>query len=393
MSEDLSSDSVPDPTDWETGKKINADMERTEENLTSAETEPSTLPWPGDKADQLGEIEEAVSVLSPEQSEMDLVRGKESERSDSGGEVSRTESEREIGGREKLACEDCMEKTQPEKKEKVPHLEIELEEWNSMPEKAAGVFSPSLSILRSTSMPEPPRRRSEMWEEENHVFLGHQVTIPDGYYNDYPKQNCSCGGKYRDVLKMGVSLMMSALIFPVLVWGGHTFLPFDAPLLDSAPLRLVYTLRCSVFAVIPIVLGVLVLGVSRVRYRSLNPHCDGEIEEVNIHRRYIDDSVSLFLLYFLQLSVMAAYLNQHLLKLVPLLTIVFAIGRLVYWIAAAWGSSLRGFGFGFSFLPMLTMLVANLYFIFMAESAGSIFAQDEIEPVNPPQEYRQRFWG
>lgn len=65
----------------------------------------------------------------------------------------------------------------------------------------------------------------------------------------------SCAGTYRDVLKLGVSIFMSALIFPVLVWGGHTFLPFDAPLLDSAPLRLVYTLRCSVFAVIPIVLG------------------------------------------------------------------------------------------------------------------------------------------
>lgn len=65
----------------------------------------------------------------------------------------------------------------------------------------------------------------------------------------------SCAGTYRDVLKMGVSTLMSALIFPVLVWGGHTFLPFDAPVLDSAPLRLVYTLRCSVFAVIPIVLG------------------------------------------------------------------------------------------------------------------------------------------
>lgn len=67
--------------------------------------------------------------------------------------------------------------------------------------------------------------------------------------------------------------------------------------------------------------------------------------------------------------------------------------RLVYWIAAAWGSSLRGFGFGFSFLPMLTMLVANLYFIFMADSAGSIFAQDNLEPPIPPQEHRQRFWG
>lgn len=65
----------------------------------------------------------------------------------------------------------------------------------------------------------------------------------------------SCVGTYQDVMKFGVSIFMSALIFPVLVWGGHTFLPFDAPLLDSASLRLVYTLRCSVFAVIPIVLG------------------------------------------------------------------------------------------------------------------------------------------
>lgn len=49
--------------------------------------------------------------------------------------------------------------------------------------------------------------------------------------------------------------MTSALFFPFLVWGGFVFLPFDAPLLDGAPLRLVYTLRCSVFASAPIVLG------------------------------------------------------------------------------------------------------------------------------------------
>lgn len=54
---------------------------------------------------------------------------------------------------------------------------------------------------------------------------------------------------------MSVSLGTSALLFPFLVWGGFVFLPFDAPLLDSAPLRLIYTLRCSVFAAAPIVLG------------------------------------------------------------------------------------------------------------------------------------------
>ncbi|KAI5618226.1 transmembrane protein 79 [Silurus asotus] len=393
MSEELTTDSVivlkahpvlpPEPSvpDCEIETKINTDMKRTEEKISGAETEPSTLPWPGDKSDQLGKIEKEASDLKLEQSKMDLVGEKVSKRSDSGsirGGVSRTESEREFGGQEKqAACKDCVEGKQPELMEKVPHLEIKVDEVNSMPEKAAGVFSPN--VMRSVSMPDPPRCRSEMWdeEEEKHAFLGQEDTFQNGYYDDYSRHN-----------KLQISL-----IFPVLIWGGHTFLPFDAPLLDSAPLRLVYTLRCSVFAVIPIVLGVLVLGVSRVRYRSLKPHCDGEVEEVNIHRRYVDDSVSLFLLHFLQLGVLAVYLNQNLLKLVPLLTIIFAIGRVVYWIAAAWGSSLRGFGFGFSFLPMLTMLVANLYFIFMADSAGSIFAQDDQETPDPPQEYRQRFWG
>lgn len=73
----------------------------------------------------------------------------------------------------------------------------------------------------------------------------------------------------------------------------------------------------------------LVLGVSRLWYRSLNPRFEGEreVKQVAVHQRYVEDSISLFLLYFLQLAVMAAYLNQDLLKLVPLLTIVFAFGR------------------------------------------------------------------
>lgn len=156
---------------------------------------------------------------------------------------------------------------------------------------------------------------------------------------------------------MGVSLMASAFFFPLLVWGGFVFLPFDAPLLDGAPLRLVYTLRCSVFATTPIVLGEsrttekemqnltcltcvrltcslgwLVLGISRLRSGVLRPLFDDEIkeaelQEVTVHQRFISDSASLFLIYFLQLVVMAMYLSQEQLKLVPLLTILFAFGR------------------------------------------------------------------
>lgn len=170
---------------------------------------------------------------------------------------------------------------------------------------------------------------------------------------------------------MTVSLGTSALLFPFLVWGGYVFLQFNAPLMDGAPLRLVYTLRCSVFATVPILLGTvistsleltlafrpgsklvlgvarlrsdldliltwfcvagyLVLGVVRMRSGDVRSQCETEgvrHSDVSIHQSFVCDSAHLFLLYFLQLVVMAMYLSQDQLKLVPLLTVVFCLGR------------------------------------------------------------------
>ncbi|XP_026855847.2 transmembrane protein 79 [Electrophorus electricus] len=362
--------------------------------------EPSTLPWPEYKSDHPSGSRQAASDPKLDRVDSDVATEMANVKSDSAslhGRYSMTESAKELGAWEKQETEEGQVEKEPLVQGE--HLEIEVE-LNSMPEKAAGVFSSTEAVLHSTSMPEACslRQNATCWGEETEEspFLRHSDTLPKGYSSNMSNTStCRCIGTRRDVVKAAVAVLMAALIFPVLVWGGYTFLPFDAPLLDSAPLRLVYTLRCSVFAVIPIVLGILVLGVSRLRYSSLKPQCDGEpeIEAVYVHRCYVEDSISLFLLYFLQLGVMAAYLSQELLKLVPLLTIIFAFGRLVYWIAAVWGSSVRGFGFGFSFLPMLAMLVANLYFIFMADSAGSVFAQDDLGPLYLLPEKRQRFWG
>lgn len=277
-----------------------------------------------------------------------------------------------------------------------PHLEEEEEPGgNFLPEKAAQVFSPALTALPSPTHPEA------VWEGERTPFLDAQDYSQHGYQGEWPDDTkpelCGPDCLGRDLLKMFVSLMTSALFFPLMVWGGFVFLPFDAPLLDSAPLRLVYTMRCSVFAAVPIVLGWLVLGVIRLRRGATQPLGDNgekeaEFQEVEVHRRFINDSVSLFLIYFLQLVVMAMYLSQEQLKLLPLLTINFALGRLVYWTAAAFGSSIRGFGFGLSFLPSVAMMVANFYFIFTVEASGSVFSVSPAEEMLPPPG-RQRFWG
>jgi len=76
---------------------------------------------------------------------------------------------------------------------------------------------------------------------------------------------------------------------------------------------------------------VVVQGVARLRYSALKPIFQGELvnKEVMVHWHFVNESLALFLFYFLQLAVMATYISQDLLKLVPLLTIIFVFGRYV----------------------------------------------------------------
>ncbi|NXS13527.1 TMM79 protein, partial [Neodrepanis coruscans] len=116
------------------------------------------------------------------------------------------------------------------------------------------------------------------------------------------------------------------LLCPCLLYGAYVFLPFDAPLLPTVSARLVYTLRCATFATFPIVLGMIISGISRLCSSALEPF--GELQrEVEIHRTYVSQSIYLFILYFFNMAVLATYLPQELLKLIPLLTGLFAISR------------------------------------------------------------------
>lgn len=166
-----------------------------------------------------------------------------------------------------------------------------------------------------------------------------------------------CGDEHFccEKLRLFLATLAAGLLFPLLVWGGYALLPFEAPQLGNPSLRVLYTLRCSFFATIPVMLGkasrvlfssrwrscvmkmlspssgVLVQGVARLRFSALKPLYQGRLvnKEVMVHRHYVNESMPLFLFYFLQLAVMATYISQDLVKLVPLLTIIFVFGRYV----------------------------------------------------------------
>ncbi|XP_056154604.1 transmembrane protein 79 [Lampris incognitus] len=380
--------------------------EEEEEVTGSAMLEPSTLPWPGDKETRVetennGASSESATGEQPESNSK--TRGGSRDLSEDG---SKTESDRNDKAkwresmpegerwRDEVVEVDVSRKGDGSLADDEDDEEVEEDEsgyW--MAEKAALVFTPQVNILRPSSKV-PPEESVYYAERDAEKEAPTESALP--YYPEWTEQEDKylylCEHSCSEKVKLSLGTAAAVVLFPLLVWGGYVLLPFDAPLLESAPLRLIYTLRCSLFAVVPIVLGVVVQGVARLRYGELKPLCESKLEsrEVAVHWHYVNDSMALFLVYFLQLAVMASYVSQDLLKLVPLLTIVFAFGRLIYWLCLSMGSSVRGLGFGLSFFPMLAMLGANLYFVCLSLGQGAVF---DVAPPTTAAPPRQRWWG
>uniref|UniRef100_A0A8C0IZJ0 Transmembrane protein 79 n=1 Tax=Chelonoidis abingdonii TaxID=106734 RepID=A0A8C0IZJ0_CHEAB len=293
----------------------------------------------------------------------------------------------------------------------------EEEEGNRMPEVAAHVFIPiNPHCIEKKKQQQLEEEAIVCCEKENGnpeklAFLTHgplsyptHYDEPAGYDDGQTKplskklqclqcQDCSSAN-----LKAVASMIGAMIIFPCFVYGAYVFLPFDAPLMPTMSARLVYTLRCGVFGTFPIILGLIVYGVSRLCFSSVQPF--GELRrEVEIHRSYVSQSVYLFILYFFNIAVLATYLPQEALKLIPLLTGLFAISRMLYWLAYAMGRSFRSFGFGLTFLPLLTMVLWNLYSMFILEPEN-MFATAANSKQDTPSEKQSRaappkprYWG
>ncbi|XP_059500230.1 LOW QUALITY PROTEIN: transmembrane protein 79-like, partial [Stegostoma tigrinum] len=174
-------------------------------------------------------------------------------------------------------------------------------------------------------------------ESERQAFLTGHCPVPDSEWpgadrgeegshgGDMGKRPC-CPRCSQPNLKATASLAGAMLVYPCFLYGAYVFLPFDVPIMPDVSARLTYTLRCSVFATVPIIMGIIVYGLARCCCSAIDPF-GPRMQEVDIHQRFVTDSIHLFVLFFLNLMVLSTYLPQEVLKLLPLLTAFFALAR------------------------------------------------------------------
>ncbi|XP_061673764.1 transmembrane protein 79 [Syngnathoides biaculeatus] len=353
-----------------------------------------TLPWPGDR-DKKGQDTDGVSsgvCVSDEDDAPGKAKWRESMPEGDKWRDDLHGASPDNGGDGSLADDEEEDKNAEKEEEDESY-------W--VPEKGTTGFTPQVKIVQRQSS-EALTNDSKLDMEDRHDYgkenAGESQTGPhfdhdDWNWKDSRHRNYLCNEICNEKLKLALWTAAAALVFPFLVWGGYALLPFDSPLMGSAPHRVVYTLRCAVFASVPILLGVVVQGVARIRYGDVKPIFESEERnaKVSVHGHFVSQSVGLFLFYFLQLAVLASYVSHDLMKLVPLLTVIFVFGRLIYWLCLSLGSGARGLGFGLSFFPTLVMLAANLYFV--SSSAGPDAVFDAEPPVTAPPPQQRSWWG
>ncbi|XP_067871903.1 uncharacterized protein [Heterodontus francisci] len=188
-----------------------------------------------------------------------------------------------------------------------------------------------------------------------------------------------------------ISSVFVALIFiPWILYGLYLFVPFDPPPCPDLTSRMTFTLRCNIIAIAPVLVGVVIGSLSRLCSTAIDP-LDTNVRAVLIHQRYVGNSIEQFTIYFINMVVMATYLHQEHLKIIPILAGLFAVARLIYWITARLSSAYRGFGFGLTFFPTLAMVAYNFYCMYELGLDHNFVPAESGGPTQAPAP-RLRWW-
>lgn len=161
-----------------------------------------------------------------------------------------------------------------------------------------------------------------------------------------------------------LSILGSLLCAVAVMYALYFHVPLKPPRFTDVSSRMVFTLCCCAVASVPILLAMLV--------GALCQFCSGSLElseawppsRRSVQQLFISSSLELLLLYGLNLLIMAALLPNEHLMMVPVMAVMFVLGRLVYWVSLNVCSPWRGFGSGLTMFPLLASVALNLFLMY-----------------------------
>lgn len=127
--------------------------------------------------------------------------------------------------------------------------------------------------------------------------------------------------------------------------------------------RLVVALRCAGVAALPLLAGIHAIASQRGKSEAIDPLAGAGTESraLQVHIRYTQNTLEQLVLFVIVLLALSTYLDGESIRLLPVLTGAFVVGRVLFWVGYLIHPLYRSPGVVFGFLINGLSLIYILY--------------------------------
>jgi len=119
--------------------------------------------------------------------------------------------------------------------------------------------------------------------------------------------------------------------------------------------RLALAIQCSVVATLPAVIAIIVVAAQRLNPDMWVGQRVRPNSALDINTRFILNTMEQFVLFLVGIGGIALYAPLTEAHSLPILTSLFLLGRILFWLGYHYNPYLRAFGFGITFYPTVGM--------------------------------------
>ena len=127
--------------------------------------------------------------------------------------------------------------------------------------------------------------------------------------------------------------------------------------------RLALVIKDAVFAILPGVIGICIVAAQRMDPKMWVGRVAKPNSALDINTRFISNTFEQFAAYFVANAGLSLYCPAEEARSLILLTALFLLGRILFWIGYHRNPYLRAFGFGLTFYPTVCVYIWLVLFM------------------------------
>jgi hypothetical protein len=158
--------------------------------------------------------------------------------------------------------------------------------------------------------------------------------------------------------RAGMAAIAAAMPVALLLWLAIAYLAPPVAGMESLSARMVFTLKCCCLAVLfCLVTGVEAIAHERLSSPAFDPLTGFETRRLRVNQRYLQNTLEQTLVFATGLFGLAVYCpNGSAMRAVLATTVVWTLGRFVFWIGYHRSAAMRGLGAPGMALSMTVLL-------------------------------------